>query len=93
MKLILCLTLLVFAGTICSKAQQKIMPLHLFRDSSVLRIPPPVFTYMGNVNHFDIYSASSDNMIVIKPGSTAHFNMSTGNYQMIKAPVKKPVEK
>lgn len=93
MKHIIPVLLLQLLCSIVVKAQQKIAPVLPFIDTSVLRIPPPVLTYKGNTNHFDIYSATPDNMPVIMPDSTIHFNMPTGNYNLIKAPMKKPDEK
>lgn len=85
------LMLLSFAFT--SKAQQRVQPAQPFFDTSVVRIPPPQLTYKGSYNHFDIYSATPDNMYVIKPDSTIRFNMPTGNYSLMKVPVEKPKEK
>ena len=78
------------------KAQQKAKPAYPFTDSlnhGVLRLPTPKLTYKGNSNHFDIYTATPDNMYVIKPDSTIRFNMPTGNYSIIKTPISKPKEK
>lgn len=78
------------------KAQQKAKPAYPFADSlnnDILKLPTPKLTYKGNSNHFDIYTATPDNMYVIKPDSTIRFNMPTGNYRMIKTPILKPKEK
>ena len=91
MKTILCIAFMLLSFFVV-KAQQRIWPAQPFFDTSVLRIPPPQLTYKGNHNHFDIYSATPDNMYVIKPDSTNHFNMPTGNYKVMKVPLKKPKE-
>lgn len=56
-----------------TKAQQKNDRLQF--DTSVLKIPEPILTQIGNHNHFNFYRSSPDNMIVIKPDSTIGFTM------------------
>ena len=92
MKTIVCIAFMLLSFCVV-KAQQKLWPVQPFADTSVLRIPAPQFTYKGNSNHFDIYTATPDNMYVIKPDSTIHFNMPTGKYRIMQVPVRKPNEK
>jgi hypothetical protein len=69
-----------------AKAQHK----NLF-DTSVLKLPKPQLTQIGNYNHFDIYQSTPDNMIVIKPDSTVCFTMpNTVKSFIIQTPVIKP---
>ncbi len=44
-------------------------------DPSVLLLEQPKLVFAGNVNHFNIYQSSPDNMVIIKPDSTFLFNM------------------
>lgn len=81
--------LILLSFALGSNAQQKVWSTQPFADTSVLRIPSPQLTYKGNHNHFDIYTATPDNMYVIKPDSTVHFNMPTGRYRIMQTPVKK----
>jgi hypothetical protein len=77
--------------SIFTKAQQKKFQLPLFGDTSVLKIPNSKLTWIGNHNHFDIYQATPDNIYVIKPDSTNHFNMpNAGKYKIMKTPIKPP---
>ena len=95
MKIIICITLTLLSFSIV-KAQQKAKPAYPFADSlnnDVLKLRIPKLTYKHNSNHFDIYTATPDNMYVIKPDSTIRFNMPTGNYSIIKTPIPKPKEK
>ncbi|MFT4154514.1 hypothetical protein [Parafilimonas sp.] len=95
MKIITCILLALLSFSIV-KAQQKAKPAYPFADSlsnGVLRLPAIKLTYKGNSNHFDIYTAKPDNMYVIKPDNTVHFNMPTGNYGIIRIPISKPKEK
>jgi hypothetical protein len=45
------------------------------QDNFVLKLPVPKLSYKENANSFDIYQATPDQMFVIKPDSTIHFNM------------------
>ena len=72
------LSILFFLLSLLAKAQQN----HLF-DTSVLKIPTPLLTQIGNYNHFDIYQSSPDNMIVIKPDSSIRFTMPNTAKQSI----------
>ncbi|HEY2726524.1 MAG TPA: hypothetical protein VGI61_05095 [Parafilimonas sp.] len=82
------LLLLFFSFT--AKAQQKDYHLRLF-DTSVLKIPMPHLTQIGNYNHFDIYQSTPDNMIVIKPDSIIYFTMPNAvNQFIIQTPLIKP---
>lgn len=92
MKTIICIAFMMLSFFIV-KAQQKVRPVLPFADTSVLSVPPPLLTYKGNSNHFDIYTATPDNIYVIKPDSTIHFQMLTGNYRIRQVPVEKPKEK
>ena len=86
---ILLIMLVSFSST--AKAQRKNLPLPFFGDTSVLKIPNPKLTWIDNHNHFDIYQATPDNMYVIKPDSTKHFNMPIiGKYKIMKTPFKPP---
>jgi len=38
-------------------------------------------------------SATPDNMYIVKPDNTIHFNMPTGQYKIMKLPTEKPKEK
>jgi hypothetical protein len=84
------LILLLFSRT--TKAQQRD---YLQFDTSVLKIPKPQLTPIGNHNHFDIYQSTPDNMIVIKPDSSIHFTMPNAVKQFIikQTPFVKPKEK
>ncbi len=76
-------------------AQQKARPAYPFTDSlnnDILKLPTPKLTYKGNGNHFDIYTATPDNVYIIKPDSTIRFNMPTGNYRMITTSISKTKE-
>jgi hypothetical protein len=81
------LVLLLFS--FAAKAQQKNNRLQFF-DTSVLKIPTPQLTQIGNYNHFDIFQSSPDNMIVIKPDSSICFNMPNAANQFIIQTVTKP---
>ena len=77
---------LLFHLSFFAKAQQK----NCF-DTSVLKIPKPQLTQIGNYNHFDIYQSTPDNMIVIKPDSTICFIMpNAAKHFIIQTPVLKP---
>jgi hypothetical protein len=90
MKEILSIVPLLFFSMF-AKAQQKRFQLPLTGGTSVLKIPYPKLTWIGKHAHFDIYQATPDNMYVIKPDSTNHFNMPiAGKYRSIKAPIKPP---
>jgi hypothetical protein len=82
---------LLFSLTV--KAQQKDLPLPFYSDTSILKIPNPKLTWISNHNHFDIYQATPDNMYVITPDSTKHFNMpNAGRFRIMKTPIK-PLER
>jgi hypothetical protein len=68
-------------------AQPKVKPSD---DTSVLKIPAPTLTFLGNNNSFNIYKATPDNMLVAKPDSTVRFNMPNGfRGKIIMLPLRK----
>ena len=44
-------------------------------NPDVLSLPKPTLTFVGNLNHSNIYQATPDKMYIIKPDSTFKSNM------------------
>jgi hypothetical protein len=85
------LSIMLLSFSLITKAQQKDLPLPFNSDTSVLKIPNPKLTWIDNHNHFDIYQATPDNMYVIKPDTTKHFNMpNAAKSGIIRTPIKPP---
>jgi hypothetical protein len=68
-------------------AQQKDNSVQPF-DTSVLKLSNPKLTWLHNKNHFDVYKATPDNMLVAKPDSSNYFNMPVKKYKIMQKPVQ-----